>query len=234
MPLICQGSWQQNAWLSESSRHRIFVLVGGFGDASVRTVDLRGRQSEMDGEARQDMKDFVGHSGSVFGVDFAPDHPLLLSCSADSTIRLWHLDLGACLNSHKYSPRSSTFRVGLERYLAIEFCKTSQFTGIWGEFELLLKSFHVRLAEGLLGVQRQTMMCISLSQWWFCVYRGHNFPVWDVKFGPFGHYFASSGADKTCRIWSVERNSPLRVLAGVKFLSWIPMLCMNQIPISSH
>lgn len=49
--------------------------------------------------------------------------------------------------------------------------------------------------------------------------RGHNYPVWDVKASPFGHYFASAGADRTARLWSIERNQPLRVLAGDPFLS---------------
>jgi transcription initiation factor TFIID subunit 5 len=46
------------------------------------------------------------------------------------------------------------------------------------------------------------------------VYKGHSQPVWDVKWGPFGQYFASGSGDATGRIWSVEHINPLRILAG--------------------
>lgn len=44
--------------------------------------------------------------------------------------------------------------------------------------------------------------------------RGHNYPVWDVAANPHGTYFASAGADRVSRVWSVERNHCVRVLAG--------------------
>ena len=44
-------------------------------------------------------------------------------------------------------------------------------------------------------------------------YKGHNGPVWDVKFGPYGHYFASCGMDKTARIWASDQYQSLRVYA---------------------
>ena len=46
--------------------------------------------------------------------------------------------------------------------------------------------------------------------------RGHNYPVWDVAANPYGHYFASAGADKVARVWNVERSQPLRMLTGEK------------------
>ncbi|KDN43214.1 WD40 repeat-like protein [Tilletiaria anomala UBC 951] len=45
-------------------------------------------------------------------------------------------------------------------------------------------------------------------------YRGHNLPVWNVKWGPQGIYFATASADKTARLWSTERINPLRIYAG--------------------
>ena len=34
------------------------------------------------------------------------------------------------------------------------------------------------------------------------VYHSHQFPVWDVKFAPLGHYFASCSNDRTACIWN--------------------------------
>ncbi|SHO76905.1 Similar to S.cerevisiae protein TAF5 (Subunit (90 kDa) of TFIID and SAGA complexes) [Malassezia sympodialis ATCC 42132] len=45
-------------------------------------------------------------------------------------------------------------------------------------------------------------------------YRGHQYPLWDVTWGPLGTYFATASADRTARLWSVERINPLRIYAG--------------------
>ena len=45
-------------------------------------------------------------------------------------------------------------------------------------------------------------------------YRGHENPVWDVKWSPVGIYFATGSRDRTARLWSTDRTSCLRVYAG--------------------
>lgn len=45
-------------------------------------------------------------------------------------------------------------------------------------------------------------------------YRGHQNPVWDVKWSPMGIYFATGSRDKTARLWSTDRTSALRIYAG--------------------
>lgn len=51
---------------------------------------------------------------------------------------------------------------------------------------------------------------------WSClvVYKGHDNPVWDVTWGPFGHYFATASHDRTARLWSTDNVAPLRIFAG--------------------
>jgi transcription initiation factor TFIID subunit 5 len=98
----------------------------------------------------------IGHWGPVYAVSFDPGtakpdgdpHPthsrLLLSSSADKTIRMWTLDGWQCL----------------------------------------------------------------------CIFRSHQGPVWDVKWGPHGHYFLSCGYDRVARVWSQEKIAPLRMFVG--------------------
>ncbi|KAG6818000.1 hypothetical protein H0H87_009155 [Tephrocybe sp. NHM501043] len=45
-------------------------------------------------------------------------------------------------------------------------------------------------------------------------YRGHENPVWDVKWSPMGVYFATASRDRTARLWSTDRISCLRIYAG--------------------
>lgn len=45
-------------------------------------------------------------------------------------------------------------------------------------------------------------------------FRGHENPVWDVKWSPMGVYFATGSRDRTARLWSTDRTSCLRVYAG--------------------
>lgn len=45
-------------------------------------------------------------------------------------------------------------------------------------------------------------------------FRGHENPIWDVKWSPMGIYFATVSRDRTARLWSAERTSCLRVYAG--------------------
>jgi transcription initiation factor TFIID subunit 5 len=63
---------------------------------------------------------------------------------------------------------------------------------------------------------------------WTClvVYKGHEGPVWNVRWGPFGHYFVSCGWDKTVRVWSQDHISYLRMMVGhdsnVSQVAWHP------------
>jgi transcription initiation factor TFIID subunit 5 len=63
---------------------------------------------------------------------------------------------------------------------------------------------------------------------WAClvVYKGHDGPVWNVRWGPFGHYFATCGRDKTVRVWAQDHISYLRMMVGhdtnVNQIAWHP------------
>lgn len=46
------------------------------------------------------------------------------------------------------------------------------------------------------------------------VYKGHIRPVWDVKFSPFGFYFASGSADHTAKLWVTHSVAPIRIFRG--------------------
>ena len=51
---------------------------------------------------------------------------------------------------------------------------------------------------------------------WTClvVYKGHDGPVWDIQWGPYGHYFLTGSRDRTARLWSQDQIVYLRLFAG--------------------
>ncbi|ETO16722.1 coatomer protein complex [Reticulomyxa filosa] len=48
------------------------------------------------------------------------------------------------------------------------------------------------------------------------MYRGHKngLPIWNARMSPLSLYCVSASADRTARLWSIERTTPLRVFAG--------------------
>lgn len=46
------------------------------------------------------------------------------------------------------------------------------------------------------------------------IFKGHTRPVWDVKFSPFGYYFASGSADWMAMVWVTTKITPIRILWG--------------------
>ena len=133
------------------------LVAAGTSESYIRVWSLDGKAIHTDtNDVPAASHRLIGHSGPVYAVSFAPSASAspdvdvkpatkwLLSSSADSTIRLWNLDL----------------------------------------FQQLV------------------------------VYKGHIGPVWDVRWGPFGHYFVTAGHDKTGRIWSTDKIRHLRMLAG--------------------
>ncbi|EAA65698.1 hypothetical protein AN0292.2 [Aspergillus nidulans FGSC A4] len=61
----------------------------------------------------------------------------------------------------------------------------------------------------------RTIRLWSLDLWQcMVVYKGHDQPVWDLQWGPFGHYFVSGGHDKTARLWVTDHIRQQRIFVG--------------------
>lgn len=61
----------------------------------------------------------------------------------------------------------------------------------------------------------KTIRLWSLDLWQcMVVYKGHDQPVWDLQWGPFGHYFVSGGHDKTARLWVTDHIRQQRIFVG--------------------
>ncbi|KAI9786083.1 MAG: Transcription initiation factor TFIID subunit 5 [Peltula sp. TS41687] len=148
-------------------------------------------------------------------LDFSDDNTMVAAGTSDSYIRVWSMD-GSVLPCIKppgpnEPPPSST----------------RQLIGHAGP--VFAVSFSPSAAnpdpkEGYLPTTPRYLLSSSADKsvrlWsvdlWHClmIYKGHDDPVWDVTWGPFGHYFLTGGRDKVARLWSTKHASYLRMFVG--------------------
>lgn len=145
---------------------------------------------------------------SITCLDFSGDNELVAAGTSESYIRIWSLD-GTAIQTDSPEPPSASHRlIGHSGPVyAVSFAPSTsapsptdlKTTTKW----LLSSSADSTLRLWNLDIFQQIV-----------VYKGHIGPVWDLKWGPFGHYFVSGGHDKTARIWSTDKIRHLRLLAG--------------------
>lgn len=168
-------------------------LRGDVNLSSVRdsTTLARQRVGADSGEVSSTRK-LIGHSAPVYGVSFdtiggsASAPRTLLSCSADSTVRLWSMDTFSALVSYRghqgpvwdvaYSPASIYFAT----------------------------AGHDKTAR-LWSTERINPLRI---------YAGHLSDVDCLDFHPNSLFLATGSSDRTARLWDVQRGVCVRLFVG--------------------
>lgn len=142
----------------------------------------------MDDKNSSEVNILRGHNGPVYAVHFSPDRNLLLSCSEDSTIRLWSLQTWTnicCYKGHcfpvwdvKFSPHGYYFA----------------------------SASHDRTARFWATDQHQPLR----------LFVGHISDVDCVEIHPNSNYVATGSSDNTVRLWDVSNGQCVRLLKGHK------------------
>lgn len=133
-----------------------------------------------------DKKTLIAHSGPVFSVSFSPCRLFLLSCSEDSTIRLWSLQTwtNVCVyRGHCYPVWDVKFCPHGYYFASSSIDKTAR---IWAT------EHHQPLR----------------------IFAGHTDSVDLVEFHPSSNFLATGSSDKCIKTWDIIEGTPLRTLEG--------------------
>ncbi|CAK5280195.1 unnamed protein product [Mycena citricolor] len=151
---------------------------------------------------------------------FSPDSSLMAAGFAESYVRLWSLK-GEKLRGFRSDFNSSSIRdaASLRRIREKGGSTTRKLVGHSGP----VYSVAFDPLSGSAGPPKYLLSCSAdaTTRLWsmdtltnLVAFRGHENPVWDVKWSPLGVYFATGSRDRTARLWSTDRTSCLRVYAG--------------------
>ncbi len=159
-------------------------------------------------------------------MEFSDDTNLVAVGTEESYIRVWHLHGEALpsLLANKDAPPSSSRRL-IGHSAAVYSVSFSPSIAGPENPDKTTPSTAPRL---LLSCSSDKTIRLWSLETWTClvVYKGHEGPVWNVRWGPFGHYFVSCGWDKTVRVWGQDHISYLRLMVGhdssVSQIAWHP------------
>lgn len=186
------------------------LLAVGTTDSYIRVWSMDGKPLTSilptEKSLRVNNRKLIGHSGPVYSVCFSdaignlerniyPDGPkpetnaqILLSCSADGTIRLWSLELWTCLCIYKGhdGPVMSLSWSPHGHYFA---------SGGWDKTVRIWSQDHASAQRLLIG---------------------HDTPISALAWHPNGAYVfsASDEMDKSIRMWAIGNGDCVRVLTG--------------------
>lgn len=161
---------------------------------------------------------------SINCIDFSGDTMMVAAGSNEAYIRVWSLDgnpLPSLVEEDANSPPSSSRRLigHAGPVFAVSFSPAianPDPNGPKTNAQLLLSCS-----------EDKTIRLWSLEAWCCLVaYRGHDSPVWDVQWGPHGHYFLSGSLDRTARMWSTDHPAAHKIFVGhdsdVDCVAWHP------------
>ncbi|XP_022904363.2 transcription initiation factor TFIID subunit 5 [Onthophagus taurus] len=177
-------------------------------DVLVRMMDQRSGESS---------RTMFGHSGAVYSLAFSPDRSLLLSCSEDTTIRLWSLQIWNCVvvyKGHMYPVWNVRFSP-MGYYFAT--CSNDRTARLWatdqyqplrifaGHFsDVDVVQFHPNsnyVATG--SSDRRVCLWDVLTGNHVRLMTGHKSPIYALAFSVCGRFLASGGSDTKVLVWDL-------------------------------
>ena len=185
-----------------------FLIAIGTSESYIRVFTMDGSPLKtLNDEKKVASERLIGHSGPVFNITFGPavDNPdapnqafkdrgeipyvaseWLLSCSADHTVRLWHLGLMKCVMVYK-GHIAPVFDVA------------------WSPFGYYFASA---------GHDKMALLWCTSKAGPIRYFVGHDQPVDCVAFHPNGAYVFTAASDRTVRMFQCSNGSSVRLFTG--------------------
>ncbi|KAL1494284.1 hypothetical protein ABEB36_009907 [Hypothenemus hampei] len=182
----------------------------------------------MDERSGESSRSLCGHSGPVYSVSFSPDRTLLLSCSEDTTIRLWSLQIWTCLVVYKghmfpvwdvkFSPlgyyfASSSYDRTARLWATDHFQPLRIFGGHFSDVDCI--QFHPNsnyIATG--SSDRRVCLWDITTGNHVRLMTGHKQPIQALAFSVCGRFLASAGTDCRVLIWDLSHGHLVAELTG--------------------
>jgi transcription initiation factor TFIID subunit 5 len=206
-------------------RFKIEGRTGGIGPAvSVSMFTFHNTLDRLVAKALISLK--KSNICSITCMEFSDDNNLVAVGTEESYIRIWNLHgepISSALAADSNSPPSSSRRL-IGHSAPVYSVSFSPSVDV-PDADATTPSTAPKLL--LSSSSDKTIRLWSLEAWsCLVVYKGHEGPVWNVRWGPFGHYFATCGWDKTVRVWGQDHISYLRMMIGhdtnVNQIAWHP------------
>lgn len=182
----------------------------------------------MDDRTAESTRTFLGHSGPIYRAAFSNDRTMLLSCSEDTTIRLWSLQTWTCLVIYRghlnpvwdvrFSPHGHYFATASHDKTARLWSTDSHqplriFLGHLSDVDCVL--FHPNSNYIATGSSDRTIRlwdCVSGT--FVRLMTGHKAPVYTMAFSTCGRYLATGSADCRCLIWDLAYGHLIASFSG--------------------
>lgn len=182
----------------------------------------------MDDRTAESSRTLLGHNGPVYRCAFSPDRTMLLSCSEDTTIRLWSLHTWTCVVVYKghlfpvwdirFSPHGHYFATCSHDKTARLWSTDSHqplriFLGHLSDVDCIL--FHPNsnyIATG--SSDRTVRLWDCLSGNYVRLMTGHKAPIYALAFSVCGRYLATGSADTRCLIWDLAHGHLIASFSG--------------------
>jgi transcription initiation factor TFIID subunit 5 len=152
-------------------------------------------------------------------IDFSDDHMFVAVGTMDSYIRVWTLDgskIPSMMPPGPTEPPPSSSRKLIGHSGAVFGVSWSPAVANYDANPAQSDDTPHTRPRYLLSASEDKTVRLWSADLWTCLvaYKGHDRPVWDVRWGPFGHYFATGGNDRVARLFSTEHIASLRMFVG--------------------